>query len=202
MSSHAFTDEVQGVLGRAGVVHRPGRTVAVQDVAEVDALDIFLFDISGTEEADFFLYREDDGDFSMGNIIFLHSREAFEDGSYAGFVIAAKDRISFGAENAVFQHRFDALAAFHAVHVGGEGDGGEPRRVAVEGGDEISCIAAVHGAVIVLHNLRSAQSAELLLQVVAHFPLALAGSVHLHQLGEGRFDSFLVDHKNTSFVLI
>ena len=89
MGSYAVADEVQGVFGRAGVEDGACRAVGVQGVAEVDALNVFFFNVPGTEETDFFLHRENDCNLSVGDIGFLHEVETFQDSGDAGFVIAA-----------------------------------------------------------------------------------------------------------------
>lgn len=89
MRRDAFQGEGKLVLGRAGVIERAGRAVSIQHVAEVDALNIFFFDVLGAEEADLLLHRENDGDLAVRDVHLLHESDAFQDSGHAGLVVAA-----------------------------------------------------------------------------------------------------------------
>lgn len=136
----------------------------------------------------------------MRDIHLLHEGDAFQDSGHAGLVIAAQDGVAFRSEDAVFEDGLDALAAFDAVHVRGERDGGKARGIAVPDGDEIAAVSAIDGAVIVFGDFRSAEAFQLLLQIFADLALAFARRIHRDELGEGAFHSFCIDHSKTSFL--
>lgn len=157
MGSDALAGEVEGVFRRSCGISRAGSSVAVERIAEIDAGDVFFFDGRGAAEPDFFLYGENDSDFAMRDVRFLHQGKAFQDGSNACLVIAAKNRIALGAVHAVFQDGFDATAVFHAVHVSRQRDGRKAFRIRVEYSNQAAAVSAIDRAVIVLGDFGSAQ---------------------------------------------
>ena len=200
MRCDAFQGEGKLVLGRAGVVERAGRAVGIEHVAEVNALDVFFFDVLGAEETDLLLYGENDSDFAMRDVHLLHEGDAFQDGGHAGLVIAAQDGVAFRGEDAALQDGLDVLAVFDAVHVRGECDGGKAWGIAIPDGDQIAAVPAIDGAVIVFDDLRGAEAFQLLFQIFADFTLAFARRVEGDKLREGAFHSFCIDHSKTSFL--
>ena len=77
MRCDAFQGEGKLVLGWAGVIERAGRAVGIEHVAEVNALDVFFFDVLGAEETDLLLYGENDSDLAVRDVHLLHEGDAF-----------------------------------------------------------------------------------------------------------------------------